>query len=54
MSDTTATKLAPTSIALERGERADRGPDWALAAVFLGLVLAMYATIGFVVYSVVF
>jgi hypothetical protein len=54
MSHTTATERAQKSIATERGEAADRGHDWALVAAFFGVVLAMYAAIGFVVYSVVF
>jgi hypothetical protein len=54
MSDMTAMELAQNSIATEGGERAEAGRDWVLAAAFFGVVLAMYAAIAFVVYSVVF
>jgi hypothetical protein len=54
MSDTTARELAQNSVAPESGEREDRGHDWALVAAFFGVVLAMYAAIGFAVYSLVF
>ena len=54
MSDTAAMELGQDSLAPERERRADPRRDWALAAAFFGVVLAMYAAIGLVIHAVVF